>query len=141
MEQLGGVEDNHQHTGHNGGALAVETEVQHGEPPPLPHPGLPHSHPHQPLQPPTQHPGSNLSSPHPPVSSSGPAVTGETVPQPLGPGPHPPGSLTGPPPLLAVGPQRFPTDPRQQYNAEQMAAVLPLMDTFSAIHNMGNYYY
>ncbi len=50
-------------------------------------------------------------------------------------------------PLLPGAPHRqAPPDPRQPYNADQMAAaaaaaVLPLVDTFTAIHNVGNYYY
>ncbi len=43
-------------------------------------------------------------------------------------------------PLTPTHPQRFP-DPRQPYNSEQMAAVLPFVDTFNAIHNLQNFYY
>ena len=106
----------------------------------------PHNHPqHPPPQqhpvPPPQHPGSNLSSPHPAVSTAGPGPGGAG-----GGDGTPAGSLAGTAPLHPPAhshsgpPQRFP-DPRQPYNPEQIAAVLPLMDPFNAIHNLQNYYY
>ena len=117
-------------------ALPTGAGGQQGEPGHTlpPHTGANSHHPQHIAQPPPPHPGSNLSSPHPPVSAPGPGG-GE------GAG-HPPGQVTGPSPLHPAhsGPQRFP-DPRQAYNPEQMAAVLPLMDTFNAIHNLGSYYY
>ncbi len=70
-----------------------------------------------------QQQGSGLTSPHAGTPTTSTPVEGAT-----------------PTPLTPSHPQRFP-DPRQTYNPEQMAAVLPFVDTFSAIHNLQTYYY
>ncbi len=85
------------------------------------------------------HVDSSVSSPHPENSEGRPAEDSSTHPALLTEHPAPPAL-----PPAHSGPQRFPAvaDPRQPYNAEQMAAVLPLMDTFNAMHNIGgNFYY
>ena len=130
-QQLHGIEDNHHamHSAIPSGAGGQPGEPGHTIPP---HTGIVPPHHHQHPAQPSPHPGSNVSSPHPPVSVTGPG-SGEAAGHP----PGPPADSLHP---AHSGPQRFP-DPRQPYNPEQMAAVLPLMDTFNAIHNLGNYYY
>ena len=132
-----------QHMGHDprAGRQLSETGLTVQQPTGAnPHPHSQHPPPQQHPAPP-HHPGSNLSSPHPAVSTAGPGPGGAG-----GGDGTPAGSLAGTAPLHPPAhshsgpPQRFP-DPRQPYNPEQIAAVLPLMDPFNAIHNLQNYYY